>query len=55
MWGARFRALATQGRNGEIISQSQASETEAAAQKGINSVQTNATGATVVDLTPAAE
>lgn len=41
--------------NGEIIAQSQAYETKAAAQKGISSVQANAAEATVVDLTAAAK
>ncbi|MGS2809222.1 MULTISPECIES: YegP family protein [Nocardia] len=39
--------------NGEIIAQSQAYESKDAAKKGIASVQSNAAGATVVDLTSA--
>jgi uncharacterized protein YegP (UPF0339 family) len=35
--------------NGEIIAASQGYETKAAAEKGIESVKTNAPGATVVD------
>lgn len=37
--------------NGEIIAASQAYESKEAAKKGIASVQANAAGATVVDLT----
>lgn len=37
--------------NGEVIAQSQAYTTKDAAKKGIASVQTNAAGATIVDLT----
>jgi len=37
--------------NGEIIAASQAYDTKASAQNGIESVQKNAPGATVVDLT----
>ena len=37
--------------NGEIITASQGYATKASAQKGIESVKTNAPGATVVDLT----
>jgi uncharacterized protein YegP (UPF0339 family) len=37
--------------NGEIITASQGYETKASAQKGIESVKTNAPGAAVVDLT----
>ncbi|MEV6655436.1 YegP family protein [Nocardia fluminea] len=37
--------------NGEIIAQSQAYESKESAKKGIASVQTNAAGATLVDLT----
>ncbi|GGN65951.1 YegP family protein [Nocardia rhizosphaerihabitans] len=40
--------------NSEIIAQSQAYESKDAAKKGISSVQTNAAGATLVDLTTAA-
>lgn len=39
--------------NGEIIAQSQAYESKESAKKGIASVQTNAAGAAVVDLTDA--
>jgi uncharacterized protein YegP (UPF0339 family) len=37
--------------NGEIIASSEAYETKASAENGIESVQKNAPGATVVDLT----
>jgi uncharacterized protein YegP (UPF0339 family) len=37
--------------NGEIIVASQAYDTRASAEKGIESVKTNASGAKVVDLT----
>lgn len=37
--------------NGEVIAQSQAYTSKDAAKKGIASVQANATGATIVDLT----
>ena len=37
--------------NGEIIAASQGYETKANAEKGIDSVKTNAAGAAVVDLT----
>lgn len=37
--------------NGEVIAQSQAYATKDAAKKGIASVQTNAAGAALVDLT----
>jgi uncharacterized protein YegP (UPF0339 family) len=37
--------------NGEIIAASQAYDTRASAEKGIESVKTNAPGAKVVDLT----
>ena len=37
--------------NGEIIAASQAYDTRASAEKGIESVTTNASGAKVVDLT----
>jgi hypothetical protein len=37
--------------NGEIIAASQGYETKANAEKGIESVKTNAAGAAVVDLT----
>ena len=37
--------------NGEIIAASQAYETKASAEKGIESVKTSAAGAAVVDLT----
>ncbi|MBB5916802.1 hypothetical protein BJY24_005714 [Nocardia transvalensis] len=37
--------------NGEIIAQSQAYESKAAAEKGIQSVKTNAATATIADLT----
>ncbi|RDI52969.1 YegP family protein [Nocardia mexicana] len=39
--------------NGEVIAQSQAYATKDAAKKGITSVQSNAAGATVVDLADA--
>ncbi|MEU3011924.1 YegP family protein [Nocardia asteroides] len=39
--------------NGEIIASSQAYESKDAAKKGIASVQTNAAGAPLVDLTTA--
>ncbi|MEV6073046.1 DUF1508 domain-containing protein [Nocardia sp. NPDC052001] len=39
--------------NGEVIAQSQAYASRDAAKKGIASVQTNAAGAAVVDLTDA--
>jgi uncharacterized protein len=44
----RFRLKAA---NGEIIATSEAYESKAGAQNGIASVQKNAPGATVVDLT----
>ena len=37
--------------NGEIVAASQGYETKASAEKGIESVKTNAPGATVVDKT----
>jgi uncharacterized protein len=37
--------------NGEIIAASQAYDTKAGAEKGIESIKTNAPSATVVDLT----
>jgi uncharacterized protein YegP (UPF0339 family) len=37
--------------NGEIIAASQAYDTKASAEKGIESIKTNASSATVVDLT----
>lgn len=39
--------------NGEVIAQSQAYTSKDAAKKGIASVQANAAGATIVDLTDA--
>ncbi|MEV6223777.1 YegP family protein [Nocardia fluminea] len=39
--------------NGEIIALSQAYESKESAKKGISSVQTNAAGATLVELTSA--
>ncbi|WP_029923942.1 MULTISPECIES: YegP family protein [Nocardia] len=39
--------------NGEVIAQSQAYASKDAAKKGIASVQTNAAGATIVDLADA--
>lgn len=39
--------------NGEIIAQSQAYESKESAKTGISSLQTNAPGATLVDLTSA--
>ncbi|MFB7719386.1 YegP family protein [Nocardia sp. NPDC056100] len=39
--------------NGEVIAQSQAYASKDAAKKGISSVQTNAAGAALVDLTDA--
>jgi uncharacterized protein YegP (UPF0339 family) len=44
----RFRLKAS---NGEIIATGEAYESRASAKKGIESVQKNAAGATVVDLT----
>ena len=44
----RFRLKAS---NGEIIAVGEAYESKASAKNGIESVQKNATGATVVDLT----
>ncbi|MET9490015.1 DUF1508 domain-containing protein [Nocardia sp. NPDC006630] len=41
--------------NGEVIAQSQAYASKEAAKKGISSVQTNAAGAALVDLTDAAK
>ncbi len=41
--------------NGEVIAQSQAYASKDAASKGISSVQSNAAGAAVVDLTEAAK
>lgn len=46
----RFHLKAANG-NGEIIAASQGYETKANAEKGIESVKTNAPSATVVDLT----
>jgi uncharacterized protein YegP (UPF0339 family) len=37
--------------NGEIVASSEGYKSKAAAENGINSVQTNAAGATVVDKT----
>ncbi|MGW0252670.1 YegP family protein [Nocardia goodfellowii] len=47
--------MATQAGNGEVIAQSHAYASKDAASKGIASVQSNAAGAAVVDLTEAAK
>jgi uncharacterized protein len=47
---AKFR-LHLKASNGEIIATGEAYESKASATKGIESVQKNAAGATVVDLT----
>ncbi|WP_280222090.1 YegP family protein [Nocardia neocaledoniensis] len=52
--GGKFRWRLKAG-NGEIIASSQAYESKDAAKKGIASVQSNAAGAAVVDLTTAAK